>query len=253
MNKIPIFYYHSIGGIPPETLHTDKFKRHLDALEKQSFKTIRFCDLLMKRYDPNEKNVVLTFDDGLLDNYRNVLPLLATYGFTATFFIIPGFFNITRWVNPRTRHWSDTKKKGFTIPFSNMNASHLKELIKMNMEIGCHSYTHPSLTKITPNLYEYQIIESKHKLEDELGVPIYTFCYPKGRYNKNILKVVQKAGYLGATTTIPGYFNPDKSLFKCNRFLVENPFFFESVLNGKGLSLIAYIKSVIKAFGSRQV
>ncbi|MEI6057092.1 MAG: polysaccharide deacetylase family protein [Lentisphaerota bacterium] len=243
MNKIPIFYYHSIGGMPPESLAIDLFKQHLETLREKSFKTITFSDLLLNNYNQEEKNAVLTFDDGLLDNYENAVPLLVEFGFKATFFVVPGYDHVTRWVNPDNRKWSDQLKPGFTIPFKCMNTMHRRELIKIKMEIGCHSYTHSPLTKIEQEQYEHEIIDSKHLLEQELGYKINAFCYPKGRFNKSVIEMVKHVGYLGATTTIPGYFNPETNLYLCRRFLIENPYFFAAVLDGRGLSPLAYLKS----------
>lgn len=242
-HKIPVFYYHSIGGPEPETLSLAHFKIHLDTLKEKSFKTITFADLLKGNYDLSAKNAVLTFDDGLLDNYENAVPLLLEYGCVGTFFVVPGFDDITRWVHPKKRKWSDIAKEGFTIPFKNMTATHRKIMVKAGMEIGSHSFTHPKLNKIDSQYLAHEIINSKKHLEDELGVSIETFCYPNGRYNQAVLNTVHEAGYLGATTTIPGYFNPKKSPYKTNRFLVENPLFFGEVLEGKGLSLFAYLRS----------
>jgi hypothetical protein len=34
------------------------------------------------------------------------------------------------------------------------------------------------------------------------------FCYPSGRYDARVIAEVQKAGYLGATTTVEGHAVP---------------------------------------------
>ncbi len=248
MKAIPIFYYHSISGQGPETLALEKFQLHLDALKTQSYKTIRFSDLLTGNYNRADKNAVLSFDDGLLDNYEQALPLITDYGYVGTFFVVPGFDRITRWVHPRKRKWSNTKIDGYTIPYKNMNKAHRRELLNAGMEIGSHSFTHSKLSQIDPKFLSYEIISSKQFLEDELGTSIKTFCYPNGRYNTTVCNMVKEAGYLGATTTIPGYYNPNKSPFKTNRFLVENPYFFNEVLKGKGLSAFAYISSKLQGF-----
>lgn len=245
MNLIPIFYYHSIGASygGSQTLSLKDFKGHLDALKIKSFKTISLVDLLKKKYDPNVKNAVLTFDDGLLDNYDNAFPLLMDYGFVGTFFVVPGFDKMTRWVHPKKGKWSNAKKEGYTIPFKNMQSHHRQALVAAGMEIGSHSFTHLKLNQVAQDSLFHEIVDSKNHLENELGKAVETFCYPNGKYNSQVLDVVEKAGYLGAATTFPGYFNARKSLFKMNRFLIKNPSFFAEVLDGNGLSAYAYLKS----------
>lgn len=246
--KIPIFYYHSIGGSGPETLDLHRFTAHLDALKAQSYTTITLADLFKEKYDATKKNAVLTFDDGLLDNYENAFPLLNQYGFVATFFVVPGFDGITRWVHPGKRKWSNVQKTGYTIPYKNMQKDHRKTLLNAGMEIGSHSFSHPKLHQIEQNKLGYEISDSKKCLEDELGIAIETFCYPYGGYNAAVVEKVKQAGYLGATTTWPGYYNSEKSLYKTNRFLIENPVFFSEVLKGNGLSVYAYLKSKFSAY-----
>lgn len=241
--KIPIFYYHSIGGVGPETLSITRFKLHLEALKANSYTTITLADLYKGNYDPLNSNAVLTFDDGLLDNHDHALPLLNDYGFVGTFFVVPEFDKITRWVHPGKRKWSNVEKKGYTIPFKNMQKQHRQALLSSGMEIGSHSFSHPKLHRIKTTALAYEIIDSKKYLEDELGVAIETFCYPYGGYDTAVVDMVQRAGYLGATTTWPGYYHSEQSPYKTNRFLIEDPLFFSEVLNGNGLSIYAYLKA----------
>jgi peptidoglycan/xylan/chitin deacetylase (PgdA/CDA1 family) len=223
MLNIPIFYYHSIGNIGPETLSIDCFKRHLSLLAEAGFTTLTVSELFALDADDCGKYVALTFDDGLLDNYQNAAPILQEYGCKATFFVIPGFDAITRWVNPKTRQWSDESKPGYSIPFPSMQPHQRHELSDMGMEIGCHSMTHPKLNKIPVDALCHEMIASKKILEDQLGKAVTSFCYPKGRYNRAVLDYVEQAGYQSAFTTMPAYFGSQTARFECGRFLIESP------------------------------
>lgn len=230
MLKVPIFYYHSIGNVGPETLPAAEFKAHLSLIDSMGFIPITFADLVSKKLSGDHKYVVLTFDDGLLDNYEIAAPLLEERGYTATFFVIPGFDKITRWVNPKTSQWSDEKRTGFSIPFPSMQPNQRQELLSLGMEIGCHSMTHPKLNKIGVANLNSEIASSKNLLQDQLGHEVKTFCYPKGRYNQAVLNTVIEAGYVGACTTMPGYYRDHTPKFECGRFLVESRKLFEMIL-----------------------
>ncbi|MCH9697882.1 MAG: polysaccharide deacetylase family protein [Gammaproteobacteria bacterium] len=232
MLKVPVFYYHSIGNVGPETLSVELFRQHLELLKSHGFTTLTCSELLSLPTTDSGKYALLTFDDGLLDNYDKALPLLLEYGFKATFFVIPGFDNITRWVNASNRQWSDEKRPGFTIPFPSMQANHRKEMTKLGMEIGCHTMNHPKLNKINVGQLNTEIIDSKTLLEDQLGNEVSSFCYPKGRYNPVVLEYVKKAGYRSAFTTMPGYYSTSTFSYECGRFLVESPGLFSRVLAG---------------------
>lgn len=228
--RIPVFYYHSIGNTGPETLAAGVFREHLELLKMMEFTPITFFELMMGDYDNNRRNAVLTFDDGLLDNYDKAFPILQEFGFKATFFIIAGFDNVVRWVNPRTRNWSDYQQNGYTIPFPSMQRYHREELVKYGMEIGSHSMSHPKLNKIPSDSLEREIVDSKTTLENQHGIKISSFCYPKGRYNNAVLNYVDQAGYLGACTTIPNFYSTSSNRLECGRFLIENSRLFKKIL-----------------------
>lgn len=194
------------------------------------FQPITFSQLLGIDKQDRKAYVVLTFDDGLLDNFENAVPILNEFGYPATFFVIPGFDSILRWVNPKTRAWSESKRPGFTIPFPSMQQHHRRELAESDMEIGCHTMNHPSLNKTPSDRLDMEIVASKALLEDQLGMKITSFCYPKGRYNRSVLEKVEQAGYRGACTTMPGYYSPSTPKFECGRFLVESPELFQKIL-----------------------
>lgn len=230
MVRIPVFYYHSIGNKGPETLAISQFREHLELMKTLGFSSITFSDLAAGSYDASRRNAVLTFDDGLLDNFENAYPVLQEFGYKATFFIIAGFDKVVRWVNPKTRNWSDTERKGYSIPFPSMQKHHRDELLDYGMEIGSHSFSHRKLNKISANELKAEIFDSKAKLEDQHGREIASFCYPKGRFNRAVLDLVDRAGYRGACTTIPAYFGRNTSRLECGRFLIKTTGLFEKIL-----------------------
>ena len=70
---------------------TKNFEDHLRWLKNQNYNVINFKQV--SEYKGNghslpPKSIVITFDDGSLDQYRNAVPLLKKYGFSATFFPI---------------------------------------------------------------------------------------------------------------------------------------------------------------------
>lgn len=230
MLKVPIFYYHSIGNQGPETLGVREFRQHLELIRHHGFKPITFSSLLSLDSNASGRLVVLSFDDGLLDNFENAAPILHEFGYQATFFVIPGFDELVRWVNPKTRAWRESEAPGFNIPFPSMKKHHRRQLLESGMEIGCHTMNHPKLNKIPEHRLSLEISDSKALLEDQLGSAISTFCYPKGRYNSKILARVRNAGYSGACTTMPGYYGRATPKFECGRFLVEDPRLFYKLL-----------------------
>jgi peptidoglycan/xylan/chitin deacetylase (PgdA/CDA1 family) len=131
----------------------------------------------------------------------------------------------------------------FYIPKNNpegpvISPSQIRQLAK-KFEIGAHTINHVDLTQVNFKTAKKEIEESKKWLENLLGKPIKKFCYPKGKYNQQILALVKNAGFSYARTTKqfeihPQLFPPleqpttirigewEKSYLK--RFLVEKYF-----------------------------
>jgi len=67
-------------------LKLETFKAHL-ALYKKYFNVVSLDDYYQQRFSNDKYNICITFDDGLANNYKHVLPLLEEYQLPATFFI----------------------------------------------------------------------------------------------------------------------------------------------------------------------
>ena len=137
-----------------------------------------FYEALINQGPVPENPVLITFDDGYIDNYTADWPILKQYGFTATFFII------TQYVNPSRMDWEQ-----------------LIELIGQGNSIGSHTVNHYDLSTLSAAQQKKEIDDSKGILEDKLGIPIKAFCFPSGKYNCTTLKLLSESGYsLGFTT-----------------------------------------------------
>ena len=77
----------------------------------------------------------------------------------------------------------------------------IKELSKMGFEIGSHTLNHTFLTEVPEEEALIEIEASKLTIESLTGRECEAFCYPRGRYNKRIIKMVKNAGYKWARTT----------------------------------------------------
>jgi peptidoglycan/xylan/chitin deacetylase (PgdA/CDA1 family) len=49
--------------------------------------------------------------------------------------------------------------------------------------LGAHTVTHPALPTCTDSQIDYELGESKRKVETWIGKPVRTFTYPFGRFD----------------------------------------------------------------------
>ena len=73
--------------------------------------------------------------------------------------------------------------------------------LAQGFEVGGHSLSHPRLPGIDEARLLPEIAGCKQRLEEILGRPITTFCYPYGMHNRRVRQAVIEAGFTGARTT----------------------------------------------------
>jgi len=76
----------------------------------------------------------------------------------------------------------------------------LRGLSAEGFEIGAHGVSHKHLWKLSPAELAKEINPCKPTLEDILGTEVRMFCYPRGRYDANVVRALKEAGYRGART-----------------------------------------------------
>lgn len=104
---------------------------------------------------------------------------LAAHGMAGTFYVAP-----------RCREIPEKKR---------LTLNALRELAE-GFEIGGHTLTHPRLPDITEAEAEREIAEGKRAVEDIIGRPITSFCYPYGVYSDSHPEMVRSAGFTMART-----------------------------------------------------
>jgi peptidoglycan/xylan/chitin deacetylase (PgdA/CDA1 family) len=81
-----------------------------------------------------------------------------------------------------------------------MTGGDLCDLAAQGFEIGAHTVTHPVLTEISVEQMRSEVTDCKIRLEEILGREVVSFCYPKGKYNNEVVQALRNAGYRGART-----------------------------------------------------
>ena len=68
-------------------------------------------------------------------------------------------------------------------------------------EIGGHSLTHRSLTGLTLAEVQDEVVGSQEFIRNITGLPVKMFCFPNGKFDDQVIKIVSQAGFIGARTT----------------------------------------------------
>jgi peptidoglycan/xylan/chitin deacetylase (PgdA/CDA1 family) len=217
MGFIPVLYYHSIGN-DELSVSPSAFRRSMMYLKKRGYRTIQFGDLATlarRRYFPG-KTVCITFDDCFEGVYRYAIPILEEFGFTATCFAVIDYMAATLWGVSASKTWRRKRQRG-DIGYRLMDWNQVCDLHVRNFEIGAHTVTHPRLEELPADGVQYELAESKRRLEQRLGASVVSFAYPFGSYNHETTNLTRQAGYAVACTTQFGYVDESSDLYALPR------------------------------------
>ena len=189
---VPILMYHYVSAAPSAkdriryglSVPPEMFEAQLKLLSDYGFSTITLRELyeylaLGKTLPDNA--VVLTFDDGYVDNYTNAFPLLQKYGMRGTFFVLTGPADDG---NPTYLSWDM-----------------VQAMSDAGMDIQLHSRDHLDMRNRSYEWLVFQIIGGRQSIEGHTGKPVIFMAYPSGKYDANVARFLQDTHFWGAVTT----------------------------------------------------
>ena len=168
---VPVLNYHQINDRDENslTVHTDEFDEQMKYLSDNGYHAIT-PEEMMDAWENDtplpEKPVILTFDDGYVDNYKNAYPILEKYNLKGTIFLISDFVG----TYPNYMTWAQVDE---------MQQSGL-------IDFESHTLSHPELDKIPSDQAQHQLTDSKKALEWRLNKPIKFIAYPCGSYDEEL-------------------------------------------------------------------
>lgn len=185
---VPILLYHFVGreALEADGLSTTRynvttadFAAQLALLHYLGYQTVtvsEVIDALLGEATLPERPIALTVDDGWVEQYTHLFPLLQRYGMKATFYV-PSTYPI----GGRFVTWE-----------------YLAEMVAAGMEIGSHTRKHVNLTEVDDAVLWRELATSKATLEEQLEITVDSISYPFGAYNGKVAATAAQVGYRGA-------------------------------------------------------
>ena len=104
---------------------------------------------------------------------------------------------------------------------SAMSWEDLRAVTEEGVEIGCHTESHPIVSRLTdPIDLDREIRGAKQEMEERLGIPVRHFCYPNGRaidVGQAAIRCVRESGYDSAVTCTWGLNTLERDRFQIRR------------------------------------
>ena len=233
---VPVLMYHWVHedlgnklrlyGVTPSS-----FRSQIGWMRRLGYKTLTLEQLLAHMKEGGDAagpRIVLTFDDGYVDNVENALPVLEGAGMTATVFVVT---DRAGGVNAWDLHHGDAPRPLLTW-------DRMRSLDGGVLRFEPHSRTHPFLPRLSPEAVREEVVGSKKRLEDELGREALAFSYPHGEFNGAIERTVRDAGFKMAVTDRQGLNRPGDDPIRVRRTMITSrdvaPTFLIKLLVGRG-------------------
>ena len=199
-------------GDTPLNNTTAEFAAYL-AFFKRFYSVISLGELLdrLRNGDDLSGRIVITFDDGYLDNYREAAPILRRFNLPACFFVVTDFMGSTH------VPWWD---EDLGIRSEWMSWEQVRALRAQGFDIGPHTMSHVDLGVTVGTDAFAEISGSKARLERELDEPVSYFSYPYGRYDQMVeanRDAVRRAGLVYCLSAYGGAVAPGDDPYHLRR------------------------------------
>ena len=205
---VSILMYHMIGDMKNNSavMTEDNLRIQMQYLKDHGYHPItmqELYDYVTKGEKLPSKPVCITFDDGYLDSYTIVYPMMKEFGYPWTLFLIT----------------DDVGKS-----YNRMTWEQLKEMADSGAEtIANHTLSHPKLHNLpTRAEKENEIIGANKALKYHLGIDNLWFAYPYGDYDDEVIDICKKAGIKLAVTTDAGRVHVGSYPYDLKRVYIGN-------------------------------
>ncbi len=217
---LPILEYHAFGpdGERPSryVVPARRFARQMAVLRRCGYNVISLDEYVDHRRShrfPPPRSIVITIDDGYVDNDTVARPILERFGFPATAFLISS---------------ADGSNAGAAEPpligRPVLDIERARGMLGGRIRFGAHTRTHPDLTALEVAAVDGEVRGSREELQHALGVPIRSLAYPFGAVNESVRHAVERAGFWSACGVEAGRNRPATDSFNLHRLEVRGTY-----------------------------
>lgn len=197
---VAVLAYHLVGEgtQSPVDIPLTEFRRQMDVLHSRC--RVVSLDAAMSSSSEiahdDRPAVVLTFDDAYLNFRTQAWPILAERNFPVVLYVPVAFVNGD----------APCPIRGTALP-----ACSWTDLVSLSAEgvgIGSHTVSHVNLARASLEVVDRELRESRQELEQRVGVPVTSFCYPQAKWTRGVLRrvrsVFDSAVVAGGRRFVPG-------------------------------------------------
>ncbi|MCP4701160.1 MAG: polysaccharide deacetylase family protein [Gammaproteobacteria bacterium] len=229
--SVPVLLYHHVLPEGSNTaIKESLFVEQMRFLTENGWHTLSADEFLAFKKGRGEiprKSVLLTFDDGWLDNYLYAWPVLQRFGHKAIVFLV------TEWVENASKSspvreigWKSHQEAMLLARTSPRQCVlHLAQIQEMSDSVSFESHTHRHISrKNNPIDFKEDLQKSQEFFVSRLGKTSRHLCYPWGYYEPGDERTAGGSGFEACYTVKSGTNAADGKLSEIKRFSVKNNF-----------------------------
>lgn len=213
---VPVLMYHHVGPNPGlVTVSPETFRAQMESIVAKGYRSLAADELLaflQGRGELPAKSVLVTFDDGYLDNYVYAYPVLKELGLKATIFAVTGWIGngpVRTGEPPCPDHKTcmakvrDGQTDEVMLRWSEIEVMEAEGVV----EIHSHTHTHTRWDKTTPDpaarraALARDLTQSRDTLKERLGREDRHLCWPQGYFDDDYVTVAGELGFEALYTT----------------------------------------------------
>jgi len=200
LSGMPVLLYHQVNDSGSRlSVSPDRFEEQMKYLHDAGYRAVtpeNLEDFLLHKKPLPKKSIMITFDDGFLDNHKNALPILKKYNFNAVFFIT------TKFIGKKAEYCSEEKDQEMKM----MNVDEIRNLYNSGHIIANHLHSHRNFDQLNENEISEEYEKSREILSSITGSlnNLDYIAYPRNKKNEKTENNFKKIGVLLAFGGNPG-------------------------------------------------
>ncbi len=226
--KLAILMYHSVDSEFKESkirISPERFEADLKYIRDKGYNVIDFQQLIDHREKGTrlpDKPVIISFDDGQLNNYSQAYPILKKYGMKATIFLITSRQGVRNYKGDKLLSYFDWNQA------REMERSGLISIMPHSHELHNYRKTEETGKGVERALNESDkdyisrldrdLKKSQEVFREKLGKEVNVYAYPFGIYSKESEELLKKYGYKVSLTTRSDMADIGEDLFLLKRY-----------------------------------
>lgn len=210
--NVPVLMYHHVQpqsqavskGQTATSVDSEMFDQQILYLVSRGYAFLTAKELVSALQNKSQlpsKSILVTLDDGYLDNYQYVYPILKKYNVKASLMIVTGLLGGSDYMT-----WEQVRE---------MAGSGL-------VYFTDHTWSHYGVGYGSGDKIRYEIVTAKQQLQGNTGQTIDIFTYPFGSFSGLSIDILKQEGFTGAFSTIFGDWQCDSFIMALHRRRIGN-------------------------------